>query len=180
LNCKSPRLNLADVAIVGEAQGSVASVRIRRSRPSGKLYSTNALDQHDCTYPERTVITRKVLCHGKLMLQGLDVAHGVRSSRRRSATSSSSLKSPGGRMLQVCGYPLALEAGELMTTTVHSCPDKEGRSSCGWWQGKDKVQDQVFTLSVHSVTRRHRKGGEAEAESTTWCVCLRTSGCGVC
>ena len=58
-------------------------------------------------------------------------------------------------MPQVCGYRLATSSGAevLMTTSAYSCPDKEGRSSYGWRQGKNKVQDQVFALSVHIVAR---------------------------
>ena len=55
-----------------------------------------------------------------------------------------------------------------MTACAYSCPDKEDRSSSGWRQDKNKVQDQVLALSVHTVTRRYREGGEAEAESTAW------------
>ena len=39
----------------------------------------------------------------------------------------------------------------LMSAPVHSCPDKEGRSSSSWWQDKNKVQDQVLALPVHIV-----------------------------
>ena len=54
----------------------------------------------------------------------------------------------------VCGdspmTPLALPRG-LMGALVHSCPDKEGRSSSGRRQDKNKIQDQVLALPVHTV-----------------------------
>jgi len=48
--------------------------------------------------------------------------------------------------------PLTITGG-LMSAPTHSCPDKEGRSSSGWWQDKNKVQDQVLALPVHTVAR---------------------------
>ena len=48
--------------------------------------------------------------------------------------------------------PLAITRG-LMSATAHSCPDKEGRPSSGWWQDKNEVQDQVLALPVHTVAR---------------------------
>ena len=74
-------------------------------------------------------------------------------------------------MPPVRGYVSLTRARGLMSTSAYSCPDKEGRSSSGWWQVENKVQDQVLALSVHAVARRCRKGGEAEAEPATWCVC---------
>ena len=72
--------------------------------------------------------------------------------------------------------PLPITRG-LMFAPTHSCPYKEGRPSSGRWQGKNKVQDQVLALPLHTVARRQRKGGEAEAESATWYVGPRDQNC---
>lgn len=55
-----------------------------------------------------------------------------------------------------------------MATRTYSCPDKEDRSSRGWRQDKNKVQDQMLALSVHTIARRSREGGEVETESAAW------------
>lgn len=59
-------------------------------------------------------------------------------------------------MPPVCGYGSAISftgTRLLMNTYAHSCPDKEDRSSSGWRQDENKVQDQVLALSVHTITR---------------------------
>ena len=59
-------------------------------------------------------------------------------------------------MPPVCGSvpaTLSTRTGGLMSPSEHSCPDKEGRSSSGRRQDENKVQDQVFAIPVHTVTR---------------------------
>lgn len=47
---------------------------------------------------------------------------------------------------------------------------KENPLESRQWEDADQIQGPVFAVSLHTISRRPREGGETKAESTTRCV----------